>query len=157
MALVGSRPLNLWELTAFVFTGSLVALLSGSLRMANDAIREREAQLKFTAAAMPEILFVADSSGRIETLSERFRDYSGQDPSGLSFFDPMDLVHPEDRLPTLKAWTVSVRDKTEFHSTGRLRAKDGNYQWFQFRAAPMCDTEQLRGSRSRQVTIYRSR
>lgn len=142
MAFAGTSSLGRLELVAFVFVGSVVALLSGSLRMANDAIQDREAQLEFMAAAMPEILFVANSSGHIETLSERFREYAGKDPSGLSSLGWIDLVHLDDKDLTRAAWEASIRNKTEFRSTCRLVSKDGIYRWFQCRAVPMHDKEQ---------------
>lgn len=76
---------------AFAFAGSFTAVLSGSLRMANDIIRDREAQLRFMAAAIPEILFVADAAGRFETLSERFQEYTGKTLSELSSFGWIDV------------------------------------------------------------------
>ena len=137
----GPLPLGVWELIAFAFVGSVVALLCGSLRMANDAIRDREAQLEFMAAAMPEILFVADSSGHIETLSHRFREYAGKDLSGLSSRGWIDLVHSDDKDLTQATWEASIRKKTEFRSTCRLVGKDGSYRWFQCRAVPMHDKQ----------------
>jgi PAS domain S-box-containing protein len=141
MTFGGIQPLGLYQLVVFVFAASVVALLSGSLRMANDAIRDREAQLEFMAAAMPEILFTTDSAGRIETLSDRFREYAGKDLSALSSLGWMDLLHPGDRDLTLSAWRTSIADQTEFRSTCRLADKDDIYRWFQCRAVPMLDRQ----------------
>jgi PAS domain S-box-containing protein len=141
MTFTGINPLGLYQLVVFMFAGSVVALLSGSLRMANDAIRDREAQLEFMAAAMPEILFTTDSSGQIETLSERFREYAGKDLSALSPLGWMDLLHPDDRVSTINAWKTAIGGKTEFRSTCRLGGKDEDYRWFQCRAVPMQDKQ----------------
>jgi PAS domain S-box-containing protein len=141
MTFGGLEPLGIYQLGAFVFAGSLIAVLTGSLRMANDAIQDREAQLKFRAAAMPEILFTADSAGHIETLSERFREYTGKDLSELSPDGWMDLLHPEDRNHTAITWSAAIGGQTEFRSTCRLRGKDEIYRWFQCRAVPMQDKQ----------------
>jgi PAS domain S-box-containing protein len=137
LSFIGKQPTSVYSSVGFLLIGSIVALLSGSLRMTNDAIRDREAQLVFMAAAMPEILFIADASGRIETLSERFREYTGRDLSALSSFGWMDVVHVEDRDSTLEAWETSVRERTEFRATCRLEGKERSHRWFQCRAVPM--------------------
>lgn len=142
MSFAGKQPRSLYQVVAFAFVGSIAALLTGSLRIANDAIQDREGQLESMAAAMPEILFTADSSGRVEMLSERFYEYAGKKLSDLSSFGWMDLVHSEERDLALDAWSISVRDKTEFRSTCRLRRRDGTYCWFQCRAVPMQDKQQ---------------
>ncbi len=129
------------QILSYVFAGCFVALVTGSLRLANDDIRDREAQLRFVAAAMPEILFTADSDGHIESLSERFREYTGKTLQDLGAWGWLELLHGDEKESTLANWKLAVRSKIEFRSTARLRCKEG-YRWFQCRAIPMHDQRQ---------------
>ena len=135
----GKTDASLSQLTAFTIISIVIALLTGSLRIANDAIQEREDQLRFMAAAMPEILFTADANGRIDSLSEKFHQYTGKALHQLSALGWSDLVHAEEKDHTIDAWKSAIVQGTEFRSTCRLLAKDGTYRWFQCRAVPMQD------------------
>ena len=127
------------QLTGFMVISSLVALLTGSLRKANDAIQEREARLEFMTAAMPEILFTADASGQMESLSEKFHDFTGKRIGELSPEGWCDVVHPDEKAAAINAWKTAVSQRTEFRRTCRLADKNGVYRWFQCRAVPIQD------------------
>ena len=135
----GKTDGGLSQLTAFMIISAVIALLTGSLRIANDAVQDREDQLRFMAAAMPEILFTADATGRIDSLSEKFHQYTGKSLSQLSSLGWSDLVHADEKDLTIDAWKSAMAQRTEFRSTCRLLAKDGTYRWFQCRAVPMQD------------------
>jgi len=139
LTLFGKTDAALSQLTAFMIISAVIALLTGSLRIANDAIQDREDQLEFMAAAMPEILFTADATGRIDNLSEKFHEYTGKSLSQLSTLGWSDLVHADEKDLTIDAWKSAMVQRTEFRSTCRLLAKDGTYRWFQCRAVPMRD------------------
>lgn len=127
------------QLTAFMIISGLVALLTGSLRKANDAIQEREARLEFMAAAMPEILFTADASGQMESLSEKFHEFTGKRIGELSPEGWCDVVHPEEKAAAVNDWKTAVSQKIAFRRTCRLADKNGIYRWFQCRAVPIHD------------------
>ncbi len=137
----GKHDVSLFQFFAFVFAGCFVALVTGSLRQANDDIRDREAQLRFVAAAMPEILFTANSAGHIESLSERFSEYSGKTLQDLGIWGWIELLPDDEKESTLAEWRRAVSRKVEFRSTSRLLCKDG-FRWFQCRAIPMHDQQQ---------------
>jgi PAS domain S-box-containing protein len=130
------------QLTGFMIISSLVALLTGSLRKANDVIQEREARLAFMTAAMPEILFTADVAGQTESLSERFHDFTGKQIGELSREGWCEVVHPDEKAAVLNDWKSAVLQRTEFRRTCRLADKNGAYRWFQCRAVPIQDKRQ---------------
>jgi signal transduction histidine kinase len=52
----------------------------------------------------------------------------------------MDVMHPDDRAPTLAAWAPAVARGEPFETYYRLRrAADGAYRWFLARAVPQRD------------------
>ena len=137
--LLNKPNLNLIQLGVFVFIASLFAILSGSLRKANDTLQDREAHLRVIAAATPEILFTADPSGQIEILSERFFEFAGKDRTQLGPRGWLNVVHADETEAIAKAWSSSITQQTEFHSTCRFVTKEGIARWFQCRAVPMLD------------------
>ncbi len=141
LTLLNKPNLNLMQLGVFVFISSLFAMLSGSLRKANDTLQDREAHLRFIAASMPEILFTADASGQIEILSERFFEFAGKDRTHLGPSGWLSLVHANEKAATTQAWSSSIAQQTEFHSTCRLVSQEGTARWFQCRAVPMLDKQ----------------
>ncbi len=138
----GGTKTSLFQAGVFVFISSLIAILTGSLRMANDSLSDREAQLRFMAAAMPEILFTADAKGQIETLSDRFFEFAGKTRSQPGPLGWLDLIHSDEKAATLQAWTASIMQKADFRATCRLGQSNGTYRWFQCRAVPMRDKQQ---------------
>jgi PAS domain S-box-containing protein len=137
----GKMDVSLFQMMAFVFAGCFVALVTGSLRLAYDDIRDREQRLRFVAAAMPEILFTANAVGHMESLSERFTEYTRKTLADVGLWGWLELLHTEEKEETLVAWKQAVQDKAEFRSTSRLLCHDG-YRWFQCRAIPMHDKQQ---------------
>ena len=138
-AFSGLTESGLSQLIAFMIISALIALLTGSLRKANDAVQEREARLEFMAAAMPEILFTADVSGRVESLSEKFHDFTGRRIDELSPEGWCDVVHPDEKAAVVNDWKAAVSQETEFRRTCRLANQNGTYRWFQCRAVPILD------------------
>jgi len=134
------QDVSLLQILSYVFAGCFVALVTGSLRQANDDIRDREAQLRFVAAAMPEVLFTANSAGHIESLSERFSEYTGKTLQDLGVWGWIELLSGNEKEETLANWKLAISRQTEFRSTSRLHCKDG-YRWFQCRAIPMHDQQ----------------
>jgi len=134
------QDISLLQILSYVFAGCFVALVTGSLRQANDSIRDREAQLRFVAAAMPEILFTANSAGHMESLSERFGEYTGKTLKDLGPWGWIEMVPDDEKEKTLANWKLAVSRQSEFRSTSRLNCKNG-YRWFQCRAIPMHDQQ----------------
>ncbi len=134
------QDVSVLQILSYVFAGCFVALVTGSLRQANDDIRDREAQLRFVAAAMPEILFTANSAGHMESLSERFGEYTGKTLKDLGPWGWMELISDGEKEETLANWKLAVSRQSEFRCTARLRCKNG-YRWFQCRAIPMRDQQ----------------
>ena len=135
----GKQSFQILQMLAFVLAGSFIGLLTGSLRKAHDNVQDREGQLRVVAEAMPEILFTANSAGHIETLSDRFREFTGKTLKDVGPWGWIELLHPDEKEATLTEWKKATNSQAEFRATSRLRCKDGTFRWFQSRAIAMQD------------------
>lgn len=100
-------------------------------RRAADALRESEARLRRLAEVLPQLVWTADATGRLDYFNQRWRDYTGQAP-GAEAWQP--VLHPEDGPHVLALWNAAVADGRLFEVEHRLRGAGGEYRWFLRRA-----------------------
>ncbi|MGH7716178.1 MAG: SpoIIE family protein phosphatase, partial [Vulcanimicrobiaceae bacterium] len=89
--------------------------------------------------ADPNLVFIADASGRIVRVNARWIDYTGVtiDQISLERGAPLDIVHPDDLEVTWSHWKHSLATGDVYEVTYRLRsASEGKYRWFLVRAMP---------------------
>ncbi|WP_275333642.1 PAS domain-containing protein [Nodosilinea sp. PGN35] len=95
-------------------------------------------------AALPQILWVADSTGAVTYWNQPWYDYTG-----LSATESMGLagaacIHPHEYALTLAKWTQAIAVGQEFEIKHRLRRRDGLYRWFMNRGVPIRDSQSVR-------------
>lgn len=109
---------------------------------ANSSVRMR-ALLEVS----PQVVFTADARGRVDGLNEFWHRLTGQrsqDGLGRGW---LRAVHPDDRLPTMRAWNDAIEEarhglNPDFNVELRLRrASDESWRWFVCRGAPIRDAD----------------
>ena len=124
-------------------TGTEKAVVSGTIRDITEhkeyefKISESEKNYRFLADAMPQIVWIGDSTGRLIYFNQSTMDYSGKDYN--TFLEPngwLDIVHPDEREENLMLWKKSIETGRAFHFEHRFRSKTGEYHWFLSRAFP---------------------
>ncbi|WP_157271808.1 PAS domain-containing protein [Azohydromonas aeria] len=105
------------------------------------ALRRREAQMHAIVSLVPDLLWRSDAAGRVEWFSERWYAYTGQAPHEALGQGWAQVLHPEDRDETLRAWAESLRTGQPLQHEHRLRAGDGSWRWFLARAQPLREGE----------------
>jgi PAS domain S-box-containing protein len=108
------------------------------LVVAEQALRTSEARLRLLAEGLPQLVWAADASGRLDYFNQRWRDYTGQ-RAGEEGWDP--ALHPEDRERVGALWRAALAEQREFESEHRLRGADGGFRWFLRRAFPLRDLD----------------
>jgi PAS domain S-box-containing protein len=94
------------------------------------------------AEAMPQLVWTADGSGKVDYFNKRWVDYTGLDIAEfLTRGTDVGVVHPDDVAKTWDRWNRAVADGTPYEYEFRLRSSDGSYRWFLTRAAPIRDRE----------------
>jgi PAS domain S-box-containing protein len=104
-----------------------------------DAIRHSEAELQSLADTIPQLAWMADSTGHIFWYNRRWYEYTG------TSFEQMEgwgwqSVHDAKILPlVLEQWNHSLQTGEIFEMEFPLRGADGVYRWFLTRVSPLHD------------------
>jgi PAS domain S-box-containing protein len=109
-------------------------------KQAEAALRESEERFRLTADAVPQIVWITDSAGRVEFFNRQWFDYTGATEAPASAAQVTeDYVHPEDRAATIDAFNEAGRTGNTFLVEHRIRSCSGEYRWFLVRAEPARD------------------
>ncbi|MGA3038272.1 MAG: SpoIIE family protein phosphatase [Vulcanimicrobiaceae bacterium] len=96
------------------------------------------------AETAPNLVFVADRTGRVVHVNSHWVAYTGRTLEGLESLPhgtPSGVIHPDDVEVAWERWNRSLETGENFEMQYRLRgAEDGRYRWFLTRAAPMRDS-----------------
>jgi PAS domain S-box-containing protein len=105
-------------------------------KRAEEALRQREKELRDIFESIPVMAFVADADGGNVIGNRRWLEYAG--PGHRAASSP-GAVHADD-APRYKAARLhSIRTGESFEQEVRLRSSDGEYRWFLSRAVPLRD------------------
>jgi PAS domain S-box-containing protein len=90
--------------------------------------------------AIPQMVWTANADGRLEYVNRRWCDYTGMQAELACEMGWNDLLHPEDRESTWKAWKEAAEQGVVLVVENRIRrSSDGSYRWHLVRAVPMRD------------------
>jgi PAS domain S-box-containing protein len=109
---------------------------TAELQRSNLEIQENERQLRLLTEAIPQQIWRADATGRIEYGNQHLLDYIGGSPESLygeSFFN---ILHPEDAQLFRQGWDAALVAGGRFEVETRVRGADGDYRWFLVRSIP---------------------
>ncbi|WP_027375870.1 PAS domain-containing sensor histidine kinase [Kaistella palustris] len=120
--------------------------ISGTIRDITEyknyerSIKESEKKYRFLADAMPQIVWIGESDGRLTYFNQATLDYSGKNYNEfVSANGWIDIVHPDEQIENVRLWEHCVRTKEPFNFEHRFRNKNNEYRWFLSRAFPEID------------------
>ena len=121
-------------------SGELTMVLSSSTditfqKQAEEKIKESEQNFRNLTQALPQLVWVTDSQGRQQYVTERWKEYTGIDPQDTRTWAL--IIHPEDSRGLAKIWTSCLADGNTYKAEARLRGKEGNYRWFHVHGEPI--------------------
>jgi PAS domain S-box-containing protein len=102
-------------------------------RKAQEALKNSEIRWRFLTESMPEKIFTANTSGRIDYINQLWVDYTGE-VLEKSNSDWTQLIHLDDIDQNVKQWQHSLDTGDPFEIEHRIRRKDGEYRWHITRA-----------------------
>ncbi|MES3003567.1 MAG: PAS domain S-box protein [Pseudomonadota bacterium] len=105
-------------------------------KRAEEALRQREKELRDVIESVPAMVFVTDADGRNAVANRRWCEYTGLGPEGVS---SKAAIHPDDASRNRAARQRSIAAGEPFEQEVRLRRLDGEYRWFLGRAVPLRD------------------
>ena len=141
----GKRYVSVSGVPAFDETGRFVGYRGvgrdiSKRKRDEDALREREKELRELIETMPAIAWTISADGSKVFASRRWTEYSGLPTEALSGSAWLAAIHLEDLDLHVQKWRTSVTTGMPFENEARLRrAADGEYRWFLVRATPLHD------------------
>ncbi len=111
----------------------------GERKEAEAALRASERRYRALADAMPLLVWIADPAGGLLDANQPWVAYTGLEPAALGPEAWTQLVHPDDRAPSVRRWRESLASGAPFEVEQRLRGADGRYRWHLVRAQAVCN------------------
>jgi PAS domain S-box-containing protein len=118
--------------------GKPVRLLGAALditdqRQRVDALEESNKRFELLADAMPQLVWIADTSGKVIYYNSRLKEYRLIPTTDNSYQWEM-LLHPDDQEATTIAWNNAVEGIAPYAMEHRVMMKNGEYRWHLSRA-----------------------
>lgn len=109
-----------------------------------DALRRGQAEVRFLADSIPELIWTATAEGFIDYYNRYTADYSGLQMEELGPTGWVGLLHPSEQAEAARRWVQCVASGTLFEGEFRMRRHDGAYRWHIIRARQLADGPVLR-------------
>lgn len=110
--------------------------------LAEAKLRESELRFRMMADSIPQIVWIADATGRATFFNQQWSAYTGVPVASMTPEDiSQEFIHLEDRAATLAAWDSARREGHVFSIEHRIRSAAGEYRWFLVRAEPGRDPD----------------
>ncbi|NML67232.1 PAS domain-containing protein [Hymenobacter sp. RP-2-7] len=103
-------------------------------RELSEARRRGEAELRFLADSIPELIWTASAEGLTDYYNQYTTDYSGLTKEELGPTGWVGLLYPNEQMAAARRWVQSVATGEPFEGEYRLRRHDGQYRWHTIRA-----------------------
>ncbi|AHJ97505.1 histidine kinase [Hymenobacter swuensis DY53] len=113
-------------------------------RELSEARRRGEAELRFLADSIPELVWTASAEGLVEYYNQYTLEYTGLTKEELGPTGWVGLLQMEEQAAAARRWVQSVASGTEFEGEYRMRRHDGVYRWHVIRARQLSDGSGLR-------------
>jgi PAS domain S-box-containing protein len=119
-----------------------IAVMTISLKRAEEAIELSEARFKELIQSLPNLVWVVNDSGRLGYVNDRWRQGELAD-EGLWF--EQNRLSSEDRETCRQRWEEAVRDGASFEIELRLQDElDNSERWYLARAVPFLKADKSR-------------
>jgi PAS domain S-box-containing protein len=100
---------------------------------AEQSLVESEDHYRHTVELNPQVTWTAQPDGQLNRVANRWNVWTGTSGLGGSW---VEAIHPEDRGPSLDAWSRSVATGEPYDIEHRVRMRDGDYRWARSRGYP---------------------
>ncbi|MBV9773145.1 MAG: PAS domain-containing sensor histidine kinase [Gemmatimonadetes bacterium] len=110
-------------------------------KRAEQALRESEERFRALGNSIPQLAWMADSSGGIFWYNERWHEYTGTTLEEMQGWGWRKVQHPEHVDRVVERIRHSFETGEPWEDTFPLRSRTGEYRWFLSRALPIRDAD----------------
>lgn len=111
-----------------------------TIRQAEQALRESEAQFRVLADAIPQLCWMAKPDGWIFWYNQRWYEYTGTTPEQMEGWGWQSVHDPEELPRVLERWKASLATGEPLDMVFPLRGADGVFRPFLTRVMPLRDS-----------------
>ncbi len=108
-------------------------------RELTEALRRGEAELRFLADSIPQLIWTATAEGFIDYYNQHTTDYSGLATDELGPTGWISLLARSEQATAARRWVHSVATGEEYEGLYQLRRHDGQHRWHLIRARQLSD------------------
>jgi PAS domain S-box-containing protein len=108
---------------------------------AQQALHAEEERFRALADNIPQLVWMADSSGYIFWYNQRWYDYTGATPEEMEGWGWQGVHHPAFVEQALERLSQAIAAEEPWEDTFPLRGRNGEYRWFLSRAMPIRDED----------------
>ena len=98
-------------------------------------------EISHLADSMPQLVWIADPEGNVVYYNSRVEEFAGAKKEADGRWSWHGLLHDEDLVPTVDAWTRALETATVYEIEHRVRMKDGSFKWHLSRGYPQKNEE----------------
>lgn len=110
-------------------------------KWAERALKTSEQKYRLLGEGIMHQIWTAQPDGKLNYVNGRTLEYFGRDSAEMIGDNWQNSVHPDDLETSLERWMHSLKTGENYVTEFRLRRHDGEYFWFQARAAAGRDAE----------------
>lgn len=97
---------------------------------------ETEQRFRTLANSSPVMIWVTDSSGKLEFVNDRYTEFFGVTVAQIQEHGWQPLLHPEERDTYVSLFAEALRSHGTFRAQARVRRSDGAWRWIESHATP---------------------
>ena len=107
--------------------GSMIDITQERTRQ--DVLLAREQKFRLLANSVPQLIWTADASGKVNYFNFSVYEFSGLSEQRLHAAGILLMLHPNDRAPYVSAWDDAIKTGKGFSLEHRLCNKAGEFIW----------------------------
>lgn len=141
--------------------GSRVPVLVGAARIVTDApglswvcfvidltlqkraaasLKRSEERYRGLAQAIASVVWTADAGGAMVDM-HHWSEFTGQTAAQYAGKGWSNVLHPDDRGPTLRKWAHAISNRLPIEIEYRMRNRNGRYRWYHARGVPILNAD----------------
>ncbi len=111
------------------------------LKRAEADLQRSEERYRTLITATTAIVWNSPASGAFDTEQPAWTAFTGQTVGQHRGWGWLDVIHPDDREKSGRAWAAAVAAKGQYQVEHRVRRADGVYRHMTVRAVPILDPD----------------